>query len=156
MKTLIIGLGNPILTDDGVGFYVVEALKETLPNSDSIEFAQASVGGLTLMEMMVGYERVFIIDAFLTEQPNPGTIHRMTIDDLEVLIPTQHITSPHDATLTTALEAGRRLGLILPKDIIIYAIEVMNVSDFSDQLTPSVAEAIPKVLNLILNEINQN
>lgn len=156
MKTLIIGLGNPILTDDGVGFHVVEVLKETLPNSDSIEVAQASVGGVTLMEMMVGFDRVIIIDAFLTEQPKPGTIHRMTIDDLEVLTPTQHTASPHDATLRTALEAGRRLGLILPKDIIIYAIEVMNVSDFSDQLTPSVAETIPKVLNLILNEINQN
>jgi hydrogenase maturation protease len=64
VKTLILGLGNPILTDDGVGVLVAEEVRSRLPEDTPIDITEVSVGGLTLMETMIGYDRVILIDAF--------------------------------------------------------------------------------------------
>jgi len=156
MKTLILGLGNPILTDDGVGVLVAEEVRSKLPEDTPIDITEVSVGGLTLMETMIGYDRVILIDALQRSNGSPGLVHRMTLDDLKSISPTQHSVSPHDASLVTALETGQRIGLPLPEEITIFAIEVENVSDFSDRPTPSVAAAIPQVTELVLAEIKFN
>ncbi len=170
MKTLILGLGNPILTDDGVGVKVAEAVQAALPTDVSVEVSEVSVGGLTLMERMVGYQRVILIDACTwtpppdhstgaSERPNqrwtgqPGTIHRLTLEELRSISPTQHSVSSHDTSLATALEMGRQMGLSLPEEIIIYAIEVENVTDFGDEPTPAVARSIPQVTEAVLAEL---
>lgn len=154
-KTLILGLGNPILTDDGVGVLVAESVRSRLPKDTHINITEVSVGGLTLMESMIGYDRVILIDAFQRlGDNNPGVVHRMSLEDLRSISPTQHSASPHDASLVTALETGQRMGLPLPKDITIFAIEVENVMDFSDQPTPSVAAVIPQVTEAVLAELN--
>jgi hydrogenase maturation protease len=155
MKTLILGLGNPILTDDGVGVLVAESVRSRLPNDAPVEIEEVSVGGLTLMESMIGFDRVIVVDALQTREMRPGTVHRLSLQDLESISPTQHSASPHDVSLNTALETGRRLGLHLPEDIIIYGIEVENTTDFSSQPTPSVAAAIPEAAAAVLNEINR-
>jgi hydrogenase maturation protease len=154
MKTLILGLGNPILTDDGVGVLVAEQVRARLPEDTPIDITEVSVGGLTLMEAMIGYDRVILIDAFLSLGGKPGLVRKMSLEDLKSFSPTQHSASPHDANLITALETGQRMGLSLPEQITIYAIEVENVSDFSAQPTPSVAAAIPKVTEAVLAEVS--
>ena len=154
MKTLVLDLGNPILTDDGVGVLVAEAVRRNLPEDTPITIKEVSVGGLSLMESMIGYDRVILIDAFQKANGYPGTVHKMTLEDLVAISPTQHSVSPHDASLVTALEAGQRLGFHLPKEITIYAIEVDNVSEFGDQPTPLVAAVIPQVTDSVLKEVN--
>ena len=159
MKTLVIGLGNPILTDDGVGVKVAYQVERELAsgNQKEITVTEACVGGLRLMEMMVGYDRVILIDALLQANGNkPGTIHRMNLNDLRDISPTQHSASAHDTSLVTALDMGMQLGLHLPSEIDIYAIEVENVMDFNDQPTPAVAEAIPKVTAVVLEKLKLN
>jgi hydrogenase maturation protease len=153
MKTLVLGLGNPILTDDGVGVLVAESVRAHLPQDTPVDISEVSVGGLTLMESMIGYDRVILIDAYQTSNPQPGTIHRMDLEELQTITPTQHSASPHDASLVTALQAGRRMGLTLPREITIYAVEVENVTDFSDQPTLPVVAAIPKVTAAVLGEL---
>jgi hydrogenase maturation protease len=154
VKTLILGLGNPILTDDGVGVLVAEQVRSRLPEDTPIEITEVSVGGLTLMESMIGYDRVILIDAFQRLHDNcPGKVHRMSLEDLRSISPTQHSASPHDASLVTALETGQRMGLPLPEDITIIAIEVENVMDFSDQPTHSVTAVIPQVTEAVLAEV---
>lgn len=154
MKTLILGLGNPILTDDGVGVLVAEEVRARLPEDTPIDITEVSVGGLTLMETMIGYDRVILVDAFQRlDGCSPGKIHKMSLDDLRAISPTQHSASPHDASLVTAIETGHRMGLHLPQDITIFAIEVENVMDFSDRPTPSVAAVIPQVTEAVLKEI---
>jgi hydrogenase maturation protease len=153
MRTLILGLGNPILTDDGVGVRVAEAVKDCLPPDAPIDITEVSVGGLTLMETMIGYERVILIDAIQQAGSRPGAFRRMTLDDLRAISPTQHSASPHDASLITALQMGERMGLALPREITIFAVQVENVTDFSDQPTPAVAAAIPRVTAAVLAEI---
>ncbi len=153
MKTLVLGLGTPILTDDGVGVLVAEEVRSRLPEDTTVDITEVSVGGLTLMENMIGYDRVILVDAFLRLDGCPGTVHKMTLEDLKSISPTQHSASPHDANLITALETGHQMGLPLPEDITIFAIEVENVMDFSDQPTPAVAAVIPRVTESILAEI---
>ena len=154
MKTIIIGLGNPILTDDGVGVKVAYALQEELqvrrtPRFDEtmvyadkpglsetgvrrtfngqIDITEASVGGLRLMEMMVGYDKVIIIDALTTGSDPPGTLRRLTLPDLEAISPTQHSASAHDTSLVTALAMGKRMGLHLPAEVVIFGVSVENI-----------------------------
>lgn len=172
MKTLIIGLGNPILSDDGVGVKVAQTLARTFPEGATnasadqkfvapsgkvvphLTITEACVGGLRLMEMMVGYDRAILIDAITHGDDPPGTIRRMTLADLDAISPTQHTASAHDTSLPTALAMGRRMGLALPAELILFAVSVVNVIDFADTLTPAVAAAIPKVVAAVLAELS--
>jgi len=155
-KILLVGLGNPILTDDGVGVKIAYSVEKALGSRipENLTITEASVGGLRLMELLIGYDRVIIVDAILKRNGiKPGTIHRMSIEDLRNISPTQHSASPHDTSLVTALEAGKNMGFHLPHDIIIFAVEVVNIMEFNEEPTPAVAAAIPEVTAEILNEL---
>jgi hydrogenase maturation protease len=150
MKTLVIGLGNPLLKDDSVGLRVIQRLREELADGPQVELAEDYWGGLRLMERMIGYERAIVIDAISTGDP-PGTIHRLSTTD----IPTQRSASAHDVNLPTALELGRRAGAALPadEDITLFGIEAADVLSFDESLTPEVAAAIPEMIKIILDEL---
>jgi hydrogenase maturation protease len=107
------------------------------------------------MEMMVGYARVILIDALYHPSVAPGSVHRMTLEDLATAAPhePEHLASAHDTSLPTALEAGRRLGLALPDEVVIYAIGAQDVLTFGEQLTPAVAKAVPGVVGAVVGEI---
>ena len=133
---------------------MAEEVRARLPEDTLIDITEVSVGGLTLMETMIGYDRVILVDAFQRlDGCCPGKVHKMSLEDLRTISPTQHSASPHVASLVTALETGHRMGLKLPQDITIFAIEVENVMDFSDRPTPSVAAVIPQVTEAVLDEI---
>jgi hydrogenase maturation protease len=152
MKTLVIGLGNPILTDDGVGVKVAYAVRDMLASAgrEDVTVTEAGVGGLHLMEMMVGYGRVILVDAIQTPGGQPGAISRLSLDDIASAVPTQHSASTHDMNLPTALEMGHRLGLSLPDTIEILAVEAEDVVTFGESCTPAVAAAVPAVTELVL------
>ena len=156
MKTLIIGLGNPILTDDGVGVIAARQVNVRLAGDPYTEVTELSVGGLRLMEAMIGYERVILIDALDAGDGKIGAIHRLTLNDLEEISPTQHSASPHDASLATAIAIGRQMGYTLPQEIIIYTVEVENTSDFGETLTPAVARAMPDLVEWVLAEVGKS
>lgn len=155
MKTLIVGLGNPILSDDGIGVVVANALQHNLPDNSGVDITELSVGGLALMESMVGYDKVIIIDALMKDSGNPGQIHLFRINDLLKISPTQHINSPHQTNLSTALMLGKQMGLRIPEDITIIAIEAINVSDFSENLSKIVEAAIPSVIDILKTELTK-
>ncbi len=154
--TLVIGLGNPILTDDGVGVWVARAVEESLrdtPGATSVQVTEASVGGLRLMELMVGFDRVILIDALLAGELPPGSVNRLDLDDLAAASPPQHLASAHDTTLVTALAAGRRMGLALPDEVVVFAIVAENVMEFGDWPTDAVSRAIAPTTEAVLHEI---
>jgi hydrogenase maturation protease len=143
------------LTDDGVGVRVAEEIRALLPASTPVDISEVSIGGLTLMETMIGYDRVILIDSYLSQDGIPGTYRKMSLDDLRTLSPTQHSASPHDASLITAIESGKQMGLQLPEQITIFAINVQNVDEFNEKPTPAVAAAVPLVTQAVLEEIGQ-
>jgi len=140
VKTLIIGLGNPLVSDDSVGLRVAAELKLLLAGRENVEIAEDYWGGLRLMERMIDFDRAIVIDAICTGA-EPGTIHHLRPDD----VPTQKSASAHDLNLPTALEFGRRAGAHLPKNenIRLVGIEAQDIINFAEHCTPAVEAAIP-------------
>jgi hydrogenase maturation protease len=151
-RTLILGLGNTILSDDGVGCRVAMALKDRL-NSPDVDIMEASIAGLDFLDLLTGYDRTIIIDAIQTEKGTPGQIYRFGPD---ILNSTRHASTPHDVNLATALELGKRLNMKLPRQIIIFAIEVKDVTSFSEECTPEVMKAIPACVRMVIQELKED
>jgi hydrogenase maturation protease len=107
-----------------------------------------------LMEHLAGYNRALIIDAIITHQVPVGTVSVFNLKDL----PDQaagHLSSSHDTTLQKALQVGRTMGVDLPEQITIIAIEAETVFDFSEELTPAVAAVVPQATQTVLDILHQ-
>ncbi len=153
MKTIVLGLGNPILRDDGVGNRVALELEDKLAQRQDITVMETSMSGLSLIDLLAGYDKAIIIDAIQTAEGKAGQIYRLTPDAFNN---TRHASSPHDVNFATALELGNRLGMSMPKQILIYAIEVADTTTFSEKCTPAVSRAIPACIKMITKELNGN
>jgi hydrogenase maturation protease len=149
MKTLVLGLGNPILSDDGVGIKIAHEVRKQL-NNPHVTVAETSAAGLSLLDSIVGYDKVIIIDAIQTEKGQAGQIYNMGSEDFSL---TKHLSSPHQINLVTALELGKMLNLAMPQEITILAVEAKDVSTFSESCTPAVKKAIPEVVKIVLEEL---
>lgn len=150
MRTLVLGLGNPILSDDGIGIRVAEEFKGRL-NQPEVTVIEASVAGLDLLDLLVHFDRAIIIDAIQTVDGKPGQIYRL---EPGAFLTTRHAASPHDINFVTALELGKKLGLNLPRQIVIFAIEVEDVTTFNEKCTPKVEQMIPMATKMVLQELN--
>jgi hydrogenase maturation protease len=150
MKTLVLGMGNPIITDDGVGIQVAHEVANQL-NDPQVTVAETSAAGLSLLDSIVGYDRVIIIDAIQTEKGEAGQIYRMSTADFSL---TKHFSSPHQINLVTALELGKMLNLAMPEEITVFAVEAKDITSFSEKCTPEVERAIPEVVKMVLQELD--
>jgi hydrogenase maturation protease len=150
--TLVIGLGNPILGDDGVGWRVVEKVAAQIEEKDqdgkAIEFDFLSLGGLSLMERMEGYRDVIVVDSILTKSHPNGTVYSLPLSNLPDFS-YGHTTAIHDTSLATALEMGRSMDLVLPDDVWVVAVEAEFVYDFSEELSPEVERAVPTAVKIV-------
>jgi len=154
MKTLIIGLGNPILGDDGVGWRVVEEIARKTANQPEVEVDCVSLGGLSLMERLTGYERVILVDSIFTGKKPLGTVSRFSLKDVPDLT-AGHSASAHDTSLRNALNVGRSMNISLPRDedVLIVAIETEIIYDFSETLSTSIEAALPQAVMAVLQLI---
>jgi len=153
MKTLLLGLGNPILTDDSVGIRLAADIAAGLGARPGLDVVpDCAVGGLDLLEVLSGHERVIVVDSIRTAGGVPGQWHRFTAESLRETV---HLSCIHDANFATVLELGRRMGKPLPPDgeIHIFAVEVEENSTFGETLSPRVAEAYPRILEEVAAEI---
>ncbi len=153
MKTLLLGMGNPILCDDAVGVRLAQEFKNQLshiPDLDIIE--ECSVGGLNLLDLCKGYDRAIILDAFHTAGGVPGDWYYFTAS---ALYETIHLTNVHDTNLATALALGRSMGMILPEpsNILIFGVEIKDNTTFSESMSPELEEHYPRYSSAILKEI---
>ena len=146
MSTLVLGLGNPILGDDALGVLAARQLKSRLAGRSDVEVDEEYHGGLRLMERLAGYDRAILVDAICTRRHPPGALLRLGPDGL----PTQHTASSHDVNLPTALRLAAEMGLKMPGDIEIFAVEAEAVMEFSEHCTPAVAAALPRVVEAVL------
>ena len=150
MKTLVLGIGNDILGDDGVGIYIARALARRVSATD-VKVQETGAAGLSLLELIKGYERLIIADAILTDNTEVGKIHRLTLKDLAK---TNNSITPHDAALVTTLEIGNSLFPgEMPREVVVYGVQTANVEQFSGKMTPAVKGVVQEVVRLILAEI---
>ena len=155
LAALVIGLGNPILGDDGVGWAVVDALEDRLARDATarraagpVELDRLAVGGLRLMERLADRDRAILVDAVLGSEP----VGAVTVAPLTSALCRQagHLDSAHDAPLVEALAAGRTLGARLPDEILVVGIAVERVDEFRDGLSPAVHAAVEPAVRAIL------
>jgi len=150
MKTLVLGIGNPILCDDGAGIRVAREVAKQV-NRPQITVAETSEVWLSLLDSIADYDKAVIIDAVQTKNGQAGQIYRMGPEDFSFA---KHFSSPHQINLVTALEIGKMLGLAMPQEITIFAIEAKDITNFSEKCTPEVEKAIPEVVKMVLQELN--
>lgn len=144
MKSIVLGIGNPIIGDDGVGFRIIEELEKDPPSGD-VSLTACDVSGLAILDLIVDYDEALLIDAIQTVNGVPGTIYRLELADFNT---TKHTISPHDMDLPTALELGRKMDLKIPDKINIIAVEIPDAYIFSNDLTTPVQNAVPLAVKL--------
>lgn len=146
--TLILGLGNPLQTDDGVGCRVIEALeKRVLP--DGVEIMDGGTPGLGLIHLLEGRQRVVIVDAAEMEL-QPGEIVRFRPQDVTLTGSTERF-SLHRTAVADALALARELSLPLP-EIVFYGVQPGRVG-WGEELSPQVQAALPALVERILEEV---
>jgi hydrogenase maturation protease len=134
---LLLALGNDLLGDDGVGPAAARALRERF--GDRVDIVESGEAGLALVEFLEGHPRVLILDAIVSGTAPPGTIREMGPPDFRrVLAP-----SPHYAGLPEVLALGERLGIEMPSDLRVLALEVEDPFSIRESWSPSVEAAFP-------------
>lgn len=149
MKTIVIGLGNPILGDDGVGWQVAQEVKKRLPADSSVDVELLSLGGISLMEHLIGYDRAILIDAVAAGQDS-GSLIVSELDELPDCS-ARHTTSAHDTSLQNALKLGQSMGATLPDRITVVGIAAQNIYDFGEELSLPVARAVPLAVQIVID-----
>jgi hydrogenase maturation protease len=152
-KTLLLGMGNPIVTDDAVGIMLARDVGAALgPRSDVDVIDECSIGGLNLLDLVAGYDRLIALDSIKTRDGVPGTWYRFDATDLRE---TMNLRNVHDANFATAMALGRSVGMHLPDDgaIHILAVEIDDNVNFSEELSPVLAAAYDELRDEILAEV---
>jgi hydrogenase maturation protease len=152
-RTLLLGMGNPILCDDGVGIRLAHELTRRLPPTAGLDVeGQCTVGGLNLLDLVAGFDRLIVLDSIKTSGGRVGDWYRF---DGPALRETMNLSNVHDANFATAMELGRRMGMHVPAeaDIHVFAVEVKENLRFGERLSPELEEALPELLKEMQAEI---
>ena len=148
MRTLILGMGNPILSDDGVGLFIARQLEGKIPGVDVITTAMA---GLNILDLVIGYDKIFVIDAVLTDGRSLGNLKKLTENEGSL-----HLFSSHGLNFPELLRLGRELGYKMPDVVAIYGIDIGNEIAFGEALTPELRRKMTSVVDEILQDIKSS
>jgi len=153
MKTIVLGVGNQILGDDGVGIHVTNELKKYI-NDPSIIIDDAVTGGMNLLELILGYDKAIIVDAVKTKDGENGEVKRIPLGNFS----TMHSCNPHDVSLIEAIEMAKKMGEDrIPKEIVVIGVMMKEIPcEFGEKLSKKIAMAVPKAIDMTLNEINED
>ncbi|MBN1862328.1 MAG: hydrogenase maturation protease [Dehalococcoidales bacterium] len=146
MSTLVLGIGNPILGDDGAGIEIARRLKERAPD---VAVEETNEAAISLLDLITGYDKLIIIDSIKTGKGKPGELYKLSLEDLGVNL---DCASFHGMDIATAFEVGESLGCDMPRSVSIYAVEVKDNSNFAEGCTPEVAGRIPLAVQQIIGE----
>ncbi len=141
-----------MIRDDGVGIRVVRELKNHLPSSDNLHIEESSLFGLALIDLILGYDRVIILDAVKTGAHPVGYVHEVGVEELKGL---PAAPSPHYTGLPSLLRLSRELKLDAPTQMQVLGIEVADPYSFGEEFTPELKEVFPRIVHRILEIINK-
>ncbi len=143
---LVLGMGNDILSDDAAGLNVAREISRRLSGSEGIEVQETSEMGLALLDFIVGFKDLILVDAVQTGRAPPGFLHEMDGGALKVL-PT---VSPHFLGVGEMVALGRHLGLQVPRRIKNFAIEVQDPFTVGVSMTPPLLRVLPSIAARVL------
>jgi hydrogenase maturation protease len=141
-KILVLGMGNDILTDDGVGIKITKVLEKKYPFPNII-YDTLSIGGMEIIEYIRDFKMVIIIDAIKTQDGIPGAVYQFVPDDFKE---TTHLSNIHDISFLTSLKLAKELDIPTPEEVHIIAVEIVEDMVFSDDFTPQLQARYPEIL----------
>lgn len=145
--SLILGLGNPILSDDGFGPRVAEALRDVLPAGAGVHVETASVAGFHLLDLLQGYDRALLVDIAVTGECAPGSLRFWDPCDARQ---SWTLGGSHQMDLATTLELGSRLGFPMPREVAVLVAEAREVETIGTDMTRALVDAIPAATRMAL------
>jgi hydrogenase maturation protease len=144
-KCLVLGFGSDALSDDGLPVRLIHDLK-VVENQNKFTFETSAIGGLDLLDLLEGFDTAILIDTQLTSRRKPGEIHEFTPDDFEE---TFHLSSQHDLTFHEALRFAKEMGIPMPGDIRIIAIEIVENKKLSFEFSEEIEERYQSILSQV-------
>ncbi len=147
-RTLILGVGNLILSDDGVGIHAVRLLQEKVKIDESVQVIDGGTCGLDLLQYLEGIDRLIVLDAAKPNQ-SPGKLTRITGEKVPAYLSIK--TSPHEIGLPELLFAAK-LSNIYPKEVVIYCVEAYSL-DTGIELSPLVESQVENLIQQVQAEI---
>lgn len=150
MKIKIIGCGNPLAGDDGVGVHVIRQLKNiSLP--DKVSVMEGGTDPLNLLEMLRGAEKVILVDA-VRGAGEPGEVYVLGVEQLD--LEAEAGVSLHQFSLAHVLRLGQALcPKEMPLEIVVVGVEAQETSPFNTGLSPAVEAAVPKAIQAVKEQI---
>ncbi|MCU0915171.1 MAG: HyaD/HybD family hydrogenase maturation endopeptidase [Planctomycetes bacterium] len=148
-STVVLGLGNPLMADEGIGVYLVERLLEVADEYPAVDFIDAGTGGLSILHQLEGRHKAILIDCAFMEEP-PGALRRFTPDEVRSMKVLAH-QSLHEADVLQILALARRLGQA-PEEIVIFGIQPERVEP-GPGLSPALAERFDEYLAALRREL---
>jgi hydrogenase maturation protease len=149
LKSIVIGIGNTLFKDDGIGVYTALYLKHNYTFSPELDIVDGGTLGLNLLEYLQNYDRVIILDT-LSIQDKPGTLYRVPAEEFQGLGDSR--STAHEVEVIQMLEAGELYGLT--SSVMILGIVPEDVESVSIGLSQSVQRHFNDYLQLLLREIN--
>ena len=146
---VVAGLGNPLMSDEGIGGFLVARLGELSGQFPGVEFVDAGTGGFSLLHIIAGRRKVVLIDC-ARMGTEPGTIKRFGPDDVVSVKSLGHF-SLHDADVLKIIEMAESLGQC-PENIIIFGIEPALVA-LGQELTQNLSSKIEDYISIIGKEL---
>lgn len=148
---MLLGLGNPILGDDGIGCSLAELIGEMLGSPEGLGILSASVSPVRLVDIISGYARLIVIDSISSGQAEPGELLEVDFRG-DSLLP----SSAHHFSVAQVPEIAEALGLPCPEEIKFYGIEIDPPREYGDRLSEGLVRLLPslaeKLIELELNE----
>lgn len=150
-KTLILGVGNYLLSDDGLSIHVLERLQASKRIPDEIQMVDGGTCGLDLLQYLEGVSHLIIIDAVNKKNTEPGTIIRLSGDQIPAYLSLK--ISPHDIGLPDLL-ATAKLRDLFPQHIVVLGISPASL-ELGVDLSAIVAAQVDRLIDLIIEEVVQ-
>ena len=148
---LILGLGSAILSDDGLPLRLISDLQQELQHPGLV-FRDANTGGLDLLDHLDGFCRAIIIDTIMTQEGKPGTVYTFTPS--EDYRESLHLSSYHDASFAVTLRLGEKLGLDIPGEIWIIAIEIVEGLEFGTNSSRLIQDSYPQIFEKVSSTVS--
>jgi hydrogenase maturation protease len=154
-RTVILGLGNPVLRDDGVGLTVVAELKRLLAEAPvrGVDVLASTRAGFELIDLLRGYTRAVIVDCIVLPDPQPGRVCRLTLEDVSGCA---RLVNAHEMSVGTAFRLAERMGIPMPGEVKIIAVEAGDASTIAEGLTSAVQATVGPLSREIHESLKRN
>ncbi len=148
--TTVIGLGNVVLSDDGVGVRAVQRLQDRHPLGDGVELVEGGTAGLLLLPLLADARRVIIVDAIDTGAP-AGTLVRLDGDDWASAF--EFGMTPHDVGLVDLLGAAQLSGA-WPEQLVLHGVQPAS-TEIGTELSAPIAAALDRLVDAVAAELSR-